>query len=267
MNYKQLMYALGGLVTFFFISSCNFSAPPPEMSDWKQLQLKGKVKEIQETIYPNYAATQMKQPSYKVVSRFDTSGMLHDNATYLPSGQVRWIKYSYSQDSVIAEKYQELQNGKEIWQGSLIYILDERRAQKEVIDILVSRKVGHRIQITTNAAGYNIGFNYVDRMFPERVPCRVERQLNEDNQTLQESVWIYNPAEENCFEEPAVVKRANNEQGHMLAEKSFDIEGKSLFEKTYQYKYDDQGNWTERLTYTNEIAGGVSIRKIIYYDN
>ena len=265
MTYYRLMYLSTALVTFFFISSCNFSESTPQMSDWKQLNLKGKVKEIQETIYPSYIALQQKQPSHKIVSRFDTSGMLHDNATYLRSGQVQWIKYEYRQDSVIAEKYQELQNGKEIWQGSLIYILDERRAQKEVIDILVSRKVGHRIQVKTNAAGYNIAFEYTEKMFPDRLPCRVERILNSDNQLLEENVWIYNPQKENCFENPAIVKRANNKQGDMLAEKSFDIFNKVLFEKTYQYKYDNQDNWTERLTYLNEVAGGVSIRKIIYY--
>ena len=47
--------------------------------------------------------------------------------------------------------------------------------------------------------------------------------------------------------------------------KYYDGKGTFLEERNYEYKFDDKGNWVERIEYINQFPKGFLEREITYY--
>lgn len=263
------MYSYRLLVCLLFlialVSSACETEEPVVMNDWKQFSVKGKVKEIQTDYYASYPDLLKKKKAYRTISRFSKTGYLHDYANYEPNGLVYWTKYTYVNDSIIAKKYLESNNGREVWQGTWIYLLDERKAQVQIDEILVNKELNFSIKTQTNAAGFNTQLTYTDKLFPDRVPCKVTRQYDDQNQLIEEHIWNYDVAKGECYENPIKIHRKNNEWGDAAIEKIFNLENVLVRDKTYVYKYDSLHNWTDKRAYEHDNITAIELRKIIYY--
>jgi len=238
---------------------------PSYITDWKRMNLKGKVKQINKKVYNSYQDLMQKRDGNKVIMRFDSAGLMKDHASYLPSGQVHWLKYSYMNDSVLVEEFRELQNGNEVWQGSWVYELTADGFQQKEERILVSGEVGYIRESSRSNNGKTVTMEYSQQRYPDRMPCKVIQFYNEKDWLVKEKLFVYNTKKENCEETPIVFIKKNNEKGHLIREKNLGKAGKVIAQTVYKYKYDDKGNWTERMTYINDQVTHVVFRKLTYY--
>ncbi len=257
-------YILGGIFFVFWLAGCQ-NTPLEPINDWKRERLKGKVKEIKETIFVSYADLLAKRRGIETTTRFGIDGLAYDLHQILISGKESWGKYRYSGDSVIVKEFTKIDSGKEVWQGDWIYLLDEQKNRKRIIRILVSKEIDYIMDLTANEAGFYTHIKYLDKLRPKLIPCESKMSYDENNFLVEEQLFAYDEKNKTCFDKPIILKIKNDEFGNIRRTKVINREGKLESEFAFLYKYDEQGNWIEKKKYKNEKIQEIFIRKIIYY--
>ena len=261
------MKEISSIIFSIFLSSLLFSCQgePHVMNDWKQLNLKGSVKEAEERIYNNYSDLIAKKEGIRVRTRFKEDGMIYDLTTKFPNGYLRGMRYHYSQDSAIATEY-GMQGNRKVSEGKWIYILGTHNHQKTVTHFLASGDLDYAMQMTNNNDGYNTAIKYREDRETKEQPCLVERIFDEQNFLVEERVFFYDETMQTCQEKPKIIKMKNNENGDLSREKLIDEQGNLMVERAYLYKYDEQGNWIEKQIYKNDEIQQTVLRSLVYYE-
>ena len=249
-------------ILFLSLSSCSNRNKGP-FNDWQRMNLKGKVKQIDFKRYATYEALIQKLEPEKSFVRFDEKGLITQNATFLKNEQIHWIKYDYREDSVYLKESRAI--GKtEHPQAYWWYKLDERGAQIAITSILLDSSINFHIDMETNENGNATEIACSKQKYPTYMPCRVSKIYDENGKIKEELTYPYNETTKKCEEEPNRTVFKLNEKGDVERETTTFVNGTKQVH-SYQYKYDEQGNWIEKIHYAGDFAEDVVFRTLNYY--
>lgn len=252
------------IFTVLIISFLSCSKESKKINDWQRMNLKGRIQQIDESKYPSYQALQLKQAPQKSFTRFTVNGLINKSGIYMGEKDILWMKYDYRGDSVWIEETRELNSKNEYPQAYWLYKVDPYGAQTSITSILIDSSINFHIDMDINENGNATEIRYSQQKYPTHVPCKITKVYNDDGSIKEEFTYRYNQILEKCNEEANHSVFTINEQGHVEREKMTTYDGRKRV-YSYQYKYDDQGNWTQRIHYTGDEAGEVIIRNLTYY--
>lgn len=261
--YSFKIYLIGLLC--WWICSCSSGSKNPCFNDWQRMNLKGSVKQIDLKKYYSYQDLLQKLPPEKSFIRFNEKGLITQNAVFVAEGKIHWTRYDYREDSVYLVESTELANKGERKQSYWWYTLDARGAQTAVTSVLLDSSVNFHIDMILNEDGNPTEIIYSQQIYPTYMPCRIVKTYDKNGKIKEELAYLYNETTRQCNEDnPNKTVFKLNEQGDIEREIVHFANGTKQTH-SYQYKYDEKGNWTEKLHYNGDIAEDVIFRNFTYY--
>lgn len=252
------------LILILITCFTNCSNKAKRINDWQRMYLNGRVQQIDELKYPSYQDLQRKQNAQKSFTRFTTDGLIAKSGIYMGANDILWMKYEYKNDSVWIVESREINSKNDYPQAYWLYQLDAYGAQKSITSILIDSSINFHIDMEVNDAGEATEIVYSQQKHPAHVPCKINKVYNEDGTIKEEFSYRYNDILEQCAEKPTHSVFKINKYGHVERENMVTYDGrKRVF--SYQYQYDEQGNWIQRIHYTGDNAGEVILRELTYY--
>jgi hypothetical protein len=228
------------------------------------MNLNGRVQQIDELKYPTFLDFQQKQNAQKSFIRFTIDGLISKSGIYMGPNDILWMKYEYKSDSVWIVESREINSKNNYPQSYWLYKVDPYGVQQSITSILIDNSINFHIEMEMNEAGNATEIIYSQQKHPAHVPCRISKVYNE-NGTLKETFsYRYNNILEQCDEKPTHSIFKINKYGHVKQENMTTYDGRKQI-YSYQYEYDAQGNWTQRIHYTGEDAGEIVLRELTYY--
>lgn len=253
-------YCLMGL---FLFSACTKDVP--NSNDWERLHLQDKVQQFEQWNYSSYNAFNNDQHASRQVNWFSNQGLLEKGVFYESNHRLRWTHYTYHADSVWIRRTLQIDGREEQNQNYWLYELNKYGQQKTLTSLLLDTSVFYKINISFNEQQLPTTLDYSDKKNPNIIPCQAQRSYNEQLQLIQEKVYVYDKANQQCSPQPTISTYTYNEQGHILREKTVYFNGTEEI-YSYQYQYDDKGNWTTRIHYKGDEVVEATKRKFTYYD-
>lgn len=250
-------------VLFFSLYGCS-NSNKGQFNDWQRMNLKGNIKQIDIKKYATYEALLQKLEPEKSFVRFDENGLITQNATFLKNEQIHWIRYDYREDSVYLKEVRTLANKTEHPQAYWWYKLDERGAQIAITSILLDSSINFHIDMETNEDGNATEIIYSKQRYPTYMPCRVTKIYDENGKIKEELTYPYSEITRKCEEQANRTVFKLNQQGDVERETTTFSNGQKQVH-SYQYQYDEQGNWTQKIHYAGDIAEDVVFRTFSYY--
>jgi hypothetical protein len=228
------------------------------------MTLNGRVQQIDELKYPTYQDLQKKQNAQKSFTRFSIEGLISKSGTYMGPKDILWMKYEYKSDSVWIVESREINNKNDYPQAYWLYKINPYGAQQSITSILIDSSINFYIDMEVNQAGNATEIIYSQQKYPAQVPCKISKVYDENGVIKEEFSYRYNNIIEQCAEKPNHSIFKVNKYGHIEQEKMVTYDGRNRT-YSYQYEYDEQGNWTQRIHYTGIDAGAVTLRELTYY--
>lgn len=250
------------LMSLCLLSACTTNVP--DSNDWKRLQLNGNVQQVEEWNYSSYNAFNNNQHASRQTNWFSDQGMLTKGVFYENNNRLHWTHYTYSADSVWIRRTLQVDGGIEQNQNYWLYQLNEYGQQKTLTSLLLDSSVFYKINVSFNEQQLPVTLDYSDKKNPAIIPCQTQKSYNEQQQIVQETMYVYDKANQQCSPTPTVYTYRYNEQGHVLREKIVYFNGTEE-SYSYQYQYDDQGNWTTRIHYKGDEVVEATKRAFVYY--
>jgi len=115
-----------------------------------------------------------------------------------------------------------------------------------------------------NEAGNATEIVYSQQKHPRHLPCKISKVYDKNGAIKEEFSYRYNNILEHCDKKPTHSIFKNNKYGHIKRENMTTHDGRERV-YSYQYEYDEQGNWTQRIHYTGEDSGEIILRTLTYY--
>jgi len=258
---------LFAILVFTLLSTCFISCSndSKKVNDWQRMNLSGRVQQIDELKYPTFRDFQQKQNVQKSFTRFTRDGLISKSGIYMGPSDILWMKYEYKSDSVWIVESREINSKNNYPQSYWLYKVDPYGIQQSITSILIDSSINFHIEMEMNEAGNATEIIYSQQKHPAHVPCRISKVYNE-NETLKETFsYRYNNILEQCDEHPTHSIFKNNKYGHIKQENMTTYDGRERV-YSYQYEYDTLGNWTQRIHYTGEDAGEMTLRELTYYN-
>lgn len=257
----RFFYGIMGLLLLLYLTSCS---NPKKTNDWKRMNLKGAIQQIDEITYPTYQDLQQKHNAQKKFTRFKSNGLISSSGIYKSKQNILWMKYLYKGDSIWINEVMEIANRTEHPQAYWLYKVDENGHQKSITSILLDSSINFHIDLTLNSDGNATNILYSQQKYPNHVPCQIKKIYNSQGGIKEELTYTYDDIRKQCQESPTRSVFKLNEQGDIVREIITTYDGRTR-NHSYNYTYDKQGNWTQRLHYLGDDAQEVIIRKITYY--
>ncbi|MGH1335221.1 MAG: hypothetical protein ACRBFS_03770 [Aureispira sp.] len=246
-----------------FLGACTSTNPPS--NDWQRLHLNGKVKQFEEWTYSSYATFTNEQHNNRQTNWFSKEGFLNKGLFYQTDNQLRWTHYTYQSDSIWVRRTLQVDGGAEQNQNYWLYELNAQGQQKKLTSLLLDTSVFYRINVDFNEQQLPKTLIYSEKIDPTIVPCEVHRTYTEQGKVQEELVYVYDKANAQCSTQPTTSTYTYNEQGDIEREKVIYYNGKEEI-YSYQYRYDQAGNWTNRLHYAGDKVIEVTKRQFFYYE-
>lgn len=254
------------LLIFILLNTCFFSCSnnAKKINDWQRLNLKGRIQQIDELKYPTFQDFKQKQNAQKSFTRFTTSGLISKSGIYMGPNDILWMKYEYKGDSVWIVESREINSKNDYPQAYWLYKVNPYGGQESITSILIDSSINFHIDTEINEVGKVTEIVYSQQKHPTHVPCRITKVYNEDGTIKEEFSYRYNDVLEKCYETPTHSIFKNNEYGHIEQENMTTFDGRNRI-YSYQYEYDEQNNWTQRIHYTGNESGEIIVRELTYY--
>lgn len=249
------------LLNTCFISCSNNSK---KINDWQRMELSGRIQQIDELKYPSFRDFQQKRNAQKSFTRFTTEGLISKSGIYMGENDILWMKYEYKGDSVWIVESREINSKNDFPQSYWLYKIDPYGVQQSITSILIDSSINFHIDTEVNEDGKVTEIVYSQQKHPTHVPCKISKVYKEDGTIKEEFSYRYNNILEQCDETPSHSVFKTNKYGHVERENMTTFDGRKRV-YSYQYEYDDQGNWTQRIHYIGEDSGEVILREFTYY--
>lgn len=266
---KQFLIGLShpilyGCLVALFLSACQ-TTTNPSSNDWQRLHIKGKVKQLEEWNYNSYTAFMNEKHHTRQTSWFSEQGLLTKGLFYKTNNKLLWTHYTYQLDSVWVRRTLQVNSGAEQTQNYWLYELNAQGQQQKLTSLLLDTSVFYKITVDFNAQHLPQKLVYSDKVNPTIVPCTIHRTYNEQMKIQEELVYVYDKANEQCHPNPTTSTYTYNEQGDIEREKIVYYNG-SKKTYSYQYRYDQTGNWVHRLHYQGDDVIKATKRTFLYYE-
>lgn len=249
-----------------FLTACGNSGK--QQNDWDRMNLKGKVKRILTEVYPSHEHFEKKYQPTKKLMKFNEQGLITIYNEEVKSQLTRQIDYNYNDNQAWLKE--SLKNNQrpgmpqQYWQ----YELNDKGVQESITCFQTDSSVLYKIILKNNSKGKPINSSYVDCLYPERNPCRVERQYDNNGFVKEEWTYAYEVVTKSCAKTPVKVHFEVNEHGDVVREeRNYPKQSRIQKEEiVYQYTYDEQGNWLTKKFIIQRIPRTVEARTIVYYE-
>lgn len=240
-------------------------------TDLQNEGLKGKVKSVRETPYRAIEEEGkiekgeiMKSKSSRVAREIeDMYANIHVEYT-LQGG--RMTMESYKENNSLENKftyhYDEKRNKTEVkiyeennsLDAKLVYYYDDKGNKTEIEVYRENGRLEGKVIYTYDDKGDMIGMDfYEDNLIIYRFTYR-----NDDKGNVIEGEFYVGDIESKytCH---------YDDKGSMIEQNWYNSDGSLDSSHTYQYQYDDQNNWIEKITYVNDKPIEITTRDIEYY--
>jgi len=228
------------------------------------MNLRDRVQQVDELKYPTFQDYKKNQNAKKSFTRFTTDGLISKSGIYMGANDILWMKYEYKNDSVWIVESREINSNNDYPQAYWLYKIDPYGAQRSITSILLDSSINFHIETEVNAAGQATEIIYSQQKHPTFVPCKVRKIYDKNGSIKEELSYRYNSISEQCAENPTHSIFTTNKYGHVERENITSYDGKE-FIYSYQYEYDEQGNWTQRIHYIGNDSKEVTLREVTYY--
>ena len=235
------------------------------VTDLDRLNLKGKVRQIDEIYYPTYQDLQRKENGEKRFIRFNEQGLITKHATFMRAGQIHWMKYHYNSDSVWIDEIREAGDKSEHPQKYWLYKINEQGAQYAITCILIDSSINFHTDLELDADNRITEISYSQKREPERYPCSVTKTYDEAGRLKEELTYQYDKITKKCSDSPFRSVFTVNEQGDIEREVVYDPSGKKMVVNSFQFNYNKEGNWFQKVHIVGDRATDVTVRKFTYY--
>ncbi len=259
--------SIAGIILFsiLFLFTVKCSKEKKEINDLIRMNLKGLVRQVDETKFNNYKDFQKNLNPQKSFIRFDEEGFITKRAQFLLNNQIQWSFYNYMGDSVWIKDIRETANHQEHIMNYMLYKTDDRGAQTAVTSILLDSSINYHIEMQTNSDGNATDIVYSKVKHPLYFPCRIIKKYNALGQSTEELTYNHNKSTGLCEEHPVKSIFKMNEQGDVLRQKIYIKNEKNATTNSWEYKYDSEGNWIYKLHYEGDTPKEVLIRELSYF--
>jgi hypothetical protein len=254
------------ILSFILLSACfvSCSSNATKINDWQRMNLNERVQQIDELKYTSYQDFQKKQNAEASFTRFNIDGLILKSGIYIRANDILWMKYEYKSDSVWIVESREINSKNNYPQAYWLYKLDPYGAQKSITSILIDSSINFHIDMEVNDVGNATEIVYSQQKHPTHVPCKISKIYDEKGLIKEEFSYRYNEVLEQCAEKPTHSVFKINEHGHVEREEMVTYDGRKRT-YFYQYEYDAQGNWTQRIHYAGNDVVEVVLRELTYY--
>lgn len=259
---KIKLLAIISILMFF--SGC---AKNNNQTDLQIENLKGKVKSVREK-------------DYEAVEKFGKATKGETTRGFTP---IRLTKYNEQGNMIEQNRY--FSDGKEENKSHFQYNENGKKLKKEIYD--VAKESMYRWNYEYDEQGKLIEINIYDSngelirkiiyrydekdRVIEEIGYNSEGNL-EDRQTYEDN-GLKNKTESHYNQNGVLVFRNDyvcDEKGNVITQEYnlYGFYGKDINTKiTYEYKkYDEKGNWTEKIQYADDVLDQITEREIEYYD-
>jgi hypothetical protein len=228
------------------------------------MELSGRIQQIDEFKYPTFLDFQQKKNAQKSFTRFTTKGLISKSGIYMGPNDILWMKYEYKGDSVWIVESREINNKNNYPQAYWLYKINPYGVQESITSILMDSSINFHIDTEVNSDGKVTEILYSQQKHPAHVPCKISKFYKEDGSIKEEFSYRYNEISEECDENPTHSIFKTNQYGHVEKEDMTTYDGRK-YVYFYQYEYDEQSNWTQRIHYVGENSGEIIVREFTYY--
>jgi len=257
--------SLLSIVFSLFLTSC--SEEKKNINDWKRMNLKGKIKQIDVLKYPTYQDLRENQNGQKGFIRFNKKGLIVKSATFVKENLIHWMKYQYKGDSVWIDESKEIANRTDNMQAHWLYKINEQGVQVAITAYFIDSTVNYHIDAEIDADGKTTEIAYSQQRYPERMPCHISKVYDDKGNLKEELTYHYNEITKTCEKTPIRSIFTVNEHGDIIREIIHMKDGRKRTPHSYQLNYDENGNWIEKIHYTGDYTNEVIIRKFTYFED
>lgn len=241
---------------------------PSTPTEWKVTDcmlkgLKGKVKTVIEKAYETAADVLADDPFSIAQTVFRPDGNIREMLVEMKSSERNTFTYAYLSDSILVRSIKTL--GDSILDKQFfVYLHRKDGVRYKMLSFNKNRQLLLSATILSNEAGFPIENQNIvahkDNL--DKMPCKEQFGYDAHGFLTEETWFRYNPKTGNCEPSNTLRRYTNDARGNCIKELIVKDGTQLLGSYSYQYKYDDMGNWTEKTSFS-DFKDGKRIKSVI----
>ena len=270
-------------LVFLGILSCQSDSPKEpihptspkkelKINDCKLKGLRGKVAKVIEKSYQSPAEVLADDPYSIAQTSFRPDGNIKEMLIEMRNSERNTFTYAYFEDSIIVRSLKTI--GDSILDRQFfVYLQSPDGVRYKMFSFNANRQLLLSSTILSNDAGLPIENQNIvaNKENLNKIPCKEQFGYDEQGFLTAETWFRYNTKTGNCEPSNTLRSYKNDAMGNCIKELIVKDETMILGKYSYQYKYDDKGNWTEKTSYLDTKEGqkikSVMLREFYFFDN